>query len=253
MNNDQIIQKIKAENLKPISRNVFLFRKISIWFLLLISTIFGAYAFAFFFLKTLYIDFDNWYYFASSYNMFLIDNIPYIWASLFILSLFLVFYLFKKTNNGYKYSVVFIGAGSLLISFSLGAALSKVMIQNRYFVERFENERFIDWTNPEAGRLSGEVLFIQDEYILIRDIKDDVWNVDISYVLDNSKDMIKNYDLVSLIGKHDYENNFTACQIMPLNIDKVRFKPNPKHKPLINPHKESIFIKDICDFVINGR
>jgi hypothetical protein len=253
MNNDQIIQKIKTENLKPISKGVFLFRKISIWFLLAISTIFGAYAFAFFFLKTLYIDFDNWEYFASSYNMFLIDNIPYIWATLFVLSLLLIFYLFKKTNKGYKYSVVFIGAGSVFISFSLGIGLSKVLAQQGYFMERFENEKLINWTNPEAGRLSGEVLFIQDKYILLRDIKDEVWNVDISYVLDNSIEIMETNRLVSVIGKYDYENNFTACQIIPLNIDNVRFKPNPKHKTPKYSHTESVLVKDICDFVIKSR
>ena len=125
MNNNQIIQKIKEGNVKPISRNIFLLRKISIWFLLAISTIFGAYAFAFFFLKTMYIDFDNWNYFASSYNQFLIDNIPIIWVILFIISLLLVFYLFKKTNKGYKHSIVFVAVVSLITSFSLAFCCRK--------------------------------------------------------------------------------------------------------------------------------
>lgn len=253
MNNNQIIQKIKSENLKPISKTFFLFRKISIWFLLVISTIFGAYAFAFFFLKTLYIDFTNWQYFASSYDVFLINNIPYIWASLFIISLLLIFYLFKKTNKGYKYSIVYIGVGSLFISFSLGLVLSKVFAQQNYFSERFENEIVSDWTNPEAGRLSGEILFIDNNYILIRDIRDDVWNIDISYILESSRDNIYRHKLISVIGKYDYENNFTACQIIPLNLDNKRFKPDPKHKRVINNKKESLYIKDICDFVINVK
>jgi hypothetical protein len=253
MNNDQIIQKIKTDNLKPISKNVFLFRKISIWFLLAISTVFGAYAFAFFFLKTLYIDFDNWHYFASSYNMFLIDNIPYIWAGLFVISLLLVFYLFKKTNKGYRYSVVFIGAGSVVMSFSLGIGLSKILAQKGYFTERFDSERVMNWTNPQSGRLSGEILFIEDEYILLRDIKDDVWNVNVSYVLDNSRGLLQNNQLISIVGKYDYENNFTACQIMPLNVDKIRFKPNAGNRTVLNIHKDNSFVNDICDFVINAK
>lgn len=253
MNNYQIIQKIKTENLKPISKSVFLFRKISIWFLLVMSTIFGAYAFAFFFLKTLYIDFDNWYYFASSYNIFLIDNIPYIWASLFVISLLLVFYLFTKTNKGYRHSIVYIAAGSMLVSFSLGLVLSKILAQQGYFMENFENERVVSWTNPGAGRLSGEIIFIEDEYILLRDIKDGVWNIDISYVLDNSRELLENYQLISIVGRYDYENNFTACQIIPLNVDKIRFKPSPNNMPIRVVHKDNTFVKDICDFVINSK
>ena len=253
MHNDQILQKIKDENIKPTSRNVFLFRKVSIWFLLAISTVFGAYAFAFFFLKTLYIDYDNWHYFASSYNRFLIDNIPLIWGVLFIVSLLLVFYLFKKTNKGYKYSILYIAAGSLIISFSLGVVLSKILAQKGYLIEQFENERVMNWTDPESGRLSGEVLFTNNEYILIRDIKDDVWNVNTTYLLENSREVLQNSQLISIIGRYDYENNFTACQIMPLNIDRMRFKPNSKNRlPFGAPHRNP-FVDDICDVVINGK
>lgn len=253
MYNDQIIQKIKNENLKPISRSIFLFRKVSIWFLFAITTVFGAYAFAFFFLKTLSLDFDNWYYFNNSYNGFLMEKVPVIWVVLFILSSLLMFYLFKKTNKGYKYSIVFVGAGSLIISFFLGAVLAKTLAYKGLLVERFENERVMDWTNPESGRLSGEVLFINSDYMLIRDIKDDVWNVDIKYVLDSSVEILKNTQFVSIVGKYDYENNFTACQIIPLNIDKMRFKPNPVNKFNRKINNDNDFVKDICDFVINSN
>lgn len=253
MNNDQIIQKIKNENVKPISKNVFLFRKVSVWFLFAISTVFGAYAFAFFFLKTLSIDFDNWHYFANSYNAFLIENIPIIWIFLFIFSLFLMFYLFKKTNKGYKHSIVFIGVASLTISFLLGGILAKTLVYKGLLVDRFENEKVINWSNPESGILSGEVLFVSDEYVLIRDIKDDIWNVNVSYVLDISKQVLIDTQIVSIIGKYDYKNNFTACQIMPLNIDKIRFKPNPVN--IFNPrlNKDNNFVKDMCNFVINNN
>lgn len=249
----EIIQKIKNENMKPISRNIFLFRKVSIWFLFAITTVFGAYAFAFFFLKILSIEFDDWYYFNNSYNGFLIENIPIIWIILFIFSLFLMFYLFKKTNRGYKYSIVYLGVGSIIISFFLGGVLAKTLAYKGLLIDRFENERVMNWTNPESGRLSGEVLFVNNDYILIRDIKDDVWNVNIDYVLDNSKQVLQDYQLVSIIGKYDYENNFTACQIMPLNIDKMRFKPNSINRFNRNINNDNDFVKDICDFVIKGN
>jgi hypothetical protein len=252
MNNDQIIQKIKNENLKPISRYIFLLRRVLVWFLLLLSTIFGAYAFAFFFLKTLYIDFDNWEYFADSYDMFLIENIPIIWVLLFVISLTLMFYLFKKTNRGYKHSILFIATISLSVSFLLGILLSKTFYGN-ILMERFENERVIGWTNPKSGRLSGEVLFTDDKYILIRDIQDDIWNVDTSYLLDNSKYVLLNSQMISIIGRYDYENNFTACQIMPFNMNRDKFKPNPLNKKINKINKENALVKDICDFVINNR
>lgn len=253
MNNDQIIQKIKNENLKPINRNIFLFRKISIWFLFAITTVFGAYAFAFFFLKILSLDFDNWHYFNNSYNGFLMENIPIIWIMLFVFSLLLMFYLFKKTNKGYRYSIVFVGAGSLIISFFLGVVLAKTFVYGGLLTDRFENEKIINWTNPKSGRLSGEVLYINNDYILVRDIKDDIWNINISYILDNSKQVLKDNQTISVIGKYDYENNFTACQIIPLNIDNMRFKPNPINKFNTKKEKNNDFVKDICDFVINSN
>lgn len=255
MQNDQIIQKIKKDNLKPISRNVFIIKKVSIWFLFGITTIFGAYAFAFFFLKTLFIDFDKWYYFNNTYNRFLIENIPIVWIIMFVFSLILMFYLFKNTNKGYKYSIINIGIISIGISFLLGFILVKVLAQNGLLVQRFENEMIANWTNPQSGRLSGEIIFIDNNYILIRDIKDNVWNVDVDYVLDSSKQVLHDYKVVSIVGKYDYENNFTACQIMPLSIDKIRFKPGNLNK---NDYLEkNVYnidtIKDICNFVINNN
>ncbi len=253
MNNDYIIQKIKTENLKPISKNYFVLRKVAVWFLLAASTVFGAYAFAFFFLKTLYIDYDNWHYFADSYNGFLIENIPVIWMIVFVVSLLLMFYLFKKTNKGYKHSVLYIGAGSVIISFVLGLALSKTLAARGDLLADFENERVLNWTRPQSGRLSGEVLFIDPEYILVRDIKDDVWNVNTAYLLDTSREVLETNQLISIVGQYDYENNFTACQIMPLHIDKMSFNPNPKNRFDFTMKENNSFVNDICDFVIKTK
>jgi hypothetical protein len=181
------------------------------------------------------------------------ENIPIIWVILFIFSLLLMFYLFKKTNKGYKHSILFIGVGSLTISFLLGAVLAKTLAYQGSLVGRFENERVMDWTNPESGRLSGEVLFVNNEYALIRDIADEVWNVDIGYILDNSKQVLLDYQVVSVVGKYDYENNFTACQVIPLNVYKIGFKPNPDNRFNRVKNKENRFVKDICDFVINSK
>lgn len=253
MTNDTILEKIKAENLKPISRYVFLFRKIIIWFLLAISTMFGAYAFAFFFLKTLYIDFDNWHYFANSYDRFLIQNIPVIWVILFVASLVMMFSLFKKTGKGYKYSILFVGFLSLAVSFVLGLALAKVLSQKGVLIEQFEQERLINWTNPKAGRLSGAVLLKDEDFIVLRDIQDDIWNVDTSHILDNSKDALENNEFVSIIGRYDYENNFTACQIIPLRMDRMKFKPDPKNRAGMMQEEVNTLASDICDFVINAN
>jgi hypothetical protein len=130
--------------------------------------------------------------------------------------------------------------------------LSKTFYGN-ILIERFENERAVDWTNPKSGRLSGEVLFVDDKYVLIRDIQDDVWNVDITYILDNSRYVLSNSQIISIIGRYDYENNFTACQIMPFNMDRNRFKPNPSNKNINKINRNNILVKDVCDFVINNR
>ncbi len=252
MDNNQIIQKIKQENLKPISKNIFLLKRIIVWFLLFISTVFGAYSFAFFFLKTLFIDFDHWYFLSDSYDKFLMENIPIFWVILFTFSILSIYFLFKNTNKGYKYSILLIASSSLTVSFILGIALSKVLAQKGILTERFEQEMVMQWTNPNAGRISGEVLFVDNDYILVRDINDDLWNINIQYVLDESRDVLRNDQLVSIIGRLDYDNNFTACQIMPFDMDKRKFRPNPGPKTY-NEMRENQITKDICNFVINQR
>ncbi len=252
MNNDQIIQKIKEENLKPISKSIFILRKVVVWFLLIMATLFGAYTFAFLFLKLLYIDFDNWFYLADSYDHFLIENLPLIWIILFVFSITSIFILFKKTGRGYKHSILMIALTSILISFILGIFLSKVLISRNLLIERFEQERMMKWTNPNEGRISGEMIFMDNDYMLIRDIRDDLWNVDIQYILDDSRQVIENDQLISIIGRPGEGNNFVACQILPLDMNKDHFRPNSKgfsYKNIDN-FIENKINKDICDFVI---
>jgi hypothetical protein len=165
----------------------------------------------------------------------------------------MMFFLFKKTNRGYKHSIVFVGFLSIAVSFILGLALAKILSQRGILIEQFERERVMDWTNPKAGRLSGAVLLKDEDFIVLRDIQDDIWNVDTSHILDNSKDALENNEFVSIIGRYDYENNFTACQIIPLRMDRMRFRPDPKNRPGMMQEEVNTFASDICDFVINAN
>ncbi len=256
MNNDKIIQKIKEENIKPISKSIFLFKKIIIWSLIFITTIFGIYTFALFFLKILFIDFDKWYFLSDTYDDFIIDNIPFIWLSLFCISIFTIFFLIRKTNKGYKYSILLISTSSLIISIILGLSLSKILAKQNIIMQKLHDEKMIKWTNPEGGRIMGEVLYkdLQKQYLLIRDINDSVWNVDISYILDDSEYLIDNNQVVSIIGRFDYDGNFTACQILSMDIPKDRFNPNPQNIDKVflqKKHGKNRLTQEICDFVIN--
>ena len=173
MNNDKIIQKIKEDNIKPISKSVFMFKRILIWSLLFMTTLFGIYTFALFFLKILFVDFDKWYFLSDTYDDFIIDNIPFIWLSLFCISLFTVFFLIRKTDKGYRYSLLLIFTSSLFVSMLLGLSLSKILARQNIFIQKLHDEKMMKWTNPEDGRIIGEVLYkdSQKKYLLIRDIK----------------------------------------------------------------------------------
>lgn len=254
MNNHEIIEKIKKEHIKPTSRLIFMFKKSLMWFLLIITTVFGAYSFAFFFLKTLYIDFVNWKYIFDSYDSFLLANIPFIWIFLCLLSLYTVSVLFSKTEKGYKYPIYYVASLSIIISFVLGLGLAKFFAYKGILIERFEEEKVMHWFMPDSGFLSGEIIFKNDDYILIRDIHNDVWNVNMEYVLDNSKLIAEQYPLITIIGKYDYAYNFTACQIIPLDMPHKRFKPRPdkEFRPAKNIDR-SMISSEICDFVINKK
>ena len=129
-----------------------------------------------------------------------------------------MFLLFKNTHKGYRYSIFFITSMSLIVSFILGIGLAKVLAYKGDIINDFERDRIDRWTNPESGRLSGEVIYIDNDYILLRDIKNDVWNVYINYVPENSRQTLDNNTLISIIGRYDGDLNFTACQIMPLDL-----------------------------------
>ncbi len=262
MNKDQIIQKIKQENIKPKPKYFFIFKKVLTWILLTITTIFGSYAFAFLFLKLFFIDFKYWYFFSDSYDKFIFYNLPLIWIALFIISLYLISYLFTKTSHGYRYSLFVIGIISIFVSMLLGIFLAKYIANTDSMMHNLERERIERWHKPRSGLLLGEIILKEDKYLLLQDTHNKLWNIDIENILDDSKQVLEHDQPVSVIGMYKNDQYFTACQILPFNTDEddilgfeydfIEYSPVKPDIDIMNQYNSRV-IKDICDFVINTK
>lgn len=262
MNTEKIIQKIKENNLKPKSKYLFMLKKILTWILLITTTVFGSYAFAFLFLKLFFIDFQYWYLFSDSYDKFIFYNLPLIWIALFIISLYLISYLFTKTSHGYRYSLFVIGVISIFISMFLGVFLAKYIANTDSLIHNLEKERKERWYKPRSGLLLGEIILKEDKYLLLQDTHNKLWNINIENILNDSKQVLVHDQPISVIGMYQDDKYFTACQILPFNTDEDNifdiddsFVENDTEIAgidTINQYNSRV-IKEICDFVINTK
>lgn len=255
MNQDKIMQQIKKNNIKPISRGYFIFVRVLVWLLFLTVTMLGALFFATAFFKSLFLDFTNWSYVDTSLPLYIVNALPFAWFVLFVLFIFLIPVILRKTQTGYRYSRVLVIVLSLLGSIVLGLVFVRIFFTNTALGQSVARDYVMEWSMPGSGRLAGEIVFkdSKKEFIVLRSFDNNYWDISTGSLLPASQEILKQNKYIRIVGALKDEDSFTACQILPLDIDPKNYnltidKIEPNQK--VNTVKT---IKDICSFVLDAK
>ena len=223
MNPEDIINKIKESEIKPISKAYFVFRRSLFWAVAIITTFFGAVSFAYIIGSLLVFDWQYWDYVSESILTYTYTFIPFLWVLFLILFIVFIPYIIKNTVNGYKYKKYAIIFTSVFISLILGITLLKVSIkietQDTMFIKGNLIKQMSMWQSPLRGKIIGEVKLINGETAIVRDIEGAVWIVDISHLLPKSDYVINNNKFVRIIGSTTKQNEIIACQVVPFEFE----------------------------------
>lgn len=187
MNNlkKSVLAKINKENIRPKPKYWFIIKHFLLWIVVLFAIVLGGIAFSVMFVNLYDIHWD----FAAKMGGRFMYILPYVWFALIALIVFTASKTFEKTKKGYRYKPWIIASVSILISIILGVALFKMetgenIEQNlREFIKpyaRLQEMRDRAWYAPERGILSGQIIKIESEDIIIlRDFTDKKWMMDI--------------------------------------------------------------------------
>ncbi len=217
MDPNKVISTIKSSGIKPISKKYFLFKRYLVISLGILVTIMGAYVFAKTVATLLVIPWDSWDYVFGNVSSFLYSSLPIIWMVLLIVFVTLIPFIIEKTKQGYKYKKIILVLFSIISSIVLGViflTIGSFSGTNNFLVNDVIKKEARNWTSPESGRISGHVVTIGTDSIILEDLRSKVWAVDISNILAGSRSVLEKTEDVRIIGLQIDENTFLACQVM---------------------------------------
>lgn len=222
---EKILGKIKKEKIKPLPKWHFLLKKSFIWSFFGGSVVLGGIAFsgALFQLNNITWEFHRDV--SSSLVGFIFMILPYFWGILLILFLASAYYNFKHTETGYRHNIFWIAGLSILISLLFGSGLYASGITDK-IEENFQRiplyqqmhlKRMQIWNQVERGLLSGKILKIEDnQMLLLEDLEKKEWNVDIRSANIPEQVNLRAENEVRIKGEKIDANNFKAAAVRPM-------------------------------------
>lgn len=231
-----VLERIKEEGIKPISRNVFSVKRVVFWVIVASSFIVGALSFSLTLFALLNNDWDLYNKFGLS---LVIETLPYFWLiALAVFTLLGEFY-YRKTLLGHRHRFVMI-IGIYLISTSVFGSIFYFVGLGEY-IEKSLNEappiyrniilnRHGVWSHPEKGLLSGKIILIDNQIIHVIDPKGFIWIVDKNNSLIRGRASIQMGERVKIMGDKIDNNYFKAWEIRPwmgMNMKRNEGFPRP--------------------------
>jgi len=223
-NSDQLIEKMKLQNIKPKPGWHFTSKTILFWFIFICSVLLGALAFSVVLFSIQQIDFDLLEHMSHSSFELLIGLTPLFWIISLIVFLFIAMIGIKNSKKGYKFSYSKIIAFSASLSILVGTLFFIVggakWLENKFSVnvgvyESVEDKKIKMWMKPEEGYLSGSIVQVHEEYLEIKDFNDKTWTIDISHANIANAVLLEEHEKIKIIGNVVPDSNFRADYIKP--------------------------------------
>lgn len=229
---DSILNTIEKTGKKPHSKIYFEFKNIFVWFLASSTAIIGS-----LFVSSIIFRIINLRRILPPFmarstgpmNQFFIKDFPIFLFLFFIVLVFLLYKEIRMTRSGYKYEmpIIFLAIGFIscvlgIVWYVLGLGyhVDRIAVRNvpnYYDIEHIQSKR---WFSPEQGALTGKVIEINKENILVKDPEGNVWNVFLNKGEDEIEVFLILGQRVGVMGEKDTDEFvFNACDIKSLEFE----------------------------------
>ncbi|EKD58348.1 MAG: hypothetical protein ACD_56C00146G0007 [uncultured bacterium] len=219
------IAKIKKQGIVPEPHWKFLVKKYSIWTIFLAAVLSGAISFAIAFDMLLQLDWDLHRFVHQSAILYSLSLLPYVWIVLLIAFLSFTFFDLRRTENGYRFSllkmsllslggIIFTGIIFLLIGwgFRFNAMVAKGV---PYYGQHMMTKQS-QWMQVDKGLLSGTIISIADEELEISDLNEKKWKILLGEdTLIRPAANMQQGKMIKIIGTKKDGDIFRAIEIRP--------------------------------------
>jgi hypothetical protein len=224
----KVLDTIHDAHLVPKPRWNFLLKQKIVWGVGLILTLFGGMAFSVIIHSIRTGDWDLYRYTSSGFIKIFFITLPYVWLVLIVLFGIVAYFNIRKTKTGYRYTMLYIIGGIVVISAVFGMLFDFIGVGKRFEhtcamhvgayqkLSCFQESLLHD---PEHGIIVGDVISFSKEtsILIIRDVHDIQWNV---LIKDKNTTEPQNFLIgskIKIIGKKVDQNNFISSEIRPMN------------------------------------
>lgn len=216
-NGQEILDKIKEQNIQPKKRWEFLFKNYLLWFIFILSIVFGSLASA---VTIFMIRHSVWSNLGPNFDPLhrLWLNLPLFWLIILLLFWLLAWYDFKNTKHGYRYHPALILLFNIFLSVIFGLVVYQVGIGQKLEDSFFRRVPFYQqmfkrggrmMTEPGNGHLPGVVKYITADKVVVEDFSGRIFEIS------TSTDQFQVGQRVVLFGHLDSDNNFSCSRINP--------------------------------------
>ncbi len=223
-NSDQLIEKMKLQNIKPKPSWHFTAKTIFFWVIFLFSVLLGAFAFSVVLFSIQQIEFDLLTHMSHSYFELVMGLAPLFWIISLIIFLIIAMVGIKNSKKGYKFSysklVVLSSSFSILIGtlFFIGGGAQ--WLEHAFSVrvgiyESVQEKKVKMWTKPDEGYLSGTIMTVNDESLELKDFNNHTWLIDIGQAKVSQAVLLEEKEIIKIIGENISNHNFRADDIKP--------------------------------------
>lgn len=187
----KILDRIECEKIKTRSKWYFVFKNDLFWGIGLLSVAIGSISIAASIFAFSYAEIDLYSATHDSLVAFLYDTLPIMWVLSLVIFIALGCYQIRNTRRGYRYSLVIIVGGSLVLSFGggftlhamgFGELLEKAIGNHIPFHNSIDVDKRQIWVNAGRGVIAGEVVKVNTVSIsgnsfIIKDFSGRPWIV----------------------------------------------------------------------------
>lgn len=219
-----VLAKIKKTGIKPIPKWQFMLKNSFVWGLFVVNLILGAIGFAA--VIYLLVNNDAVWDFSLTTNIFqwILLAIPLAWIALTLFFLFVAYYNFKNTEDGYRTSVwskllinigIAVLLGLILYTSGFSARMNRLLSDSIPFYSHTLDMREEVWMRPEEGLLSGDILSVNEKVIQLKDLEGNEWSIGYEDATVKYRVVLDVGERIKILGNVLSEKVFEASEIRP--------------------------------------
>jgi len=222
-----VIEKIKKKEIKPIPKWQFLLKDSFLRILSVVNIVFGSIGFGIIIYLLKNNDMILDVKLANNIFEWIVFAFPIVWILLTLFFLFVSFYYFKNTEEGYRFNatrilllstVISVLFGFILYSSGLAEGLNNIFRRNIPYYEHTMDRRNAMWSRPNAGFLAGSIVSINSEekIFVLKDLSGKVWEIGYEGTVVKGRVLLDIGEYVKILGKRKDDGNiFIAEEIRP--------------------------------------